>query len=267
MELYNSIRDGNLETVKYLVDEKGVDVNAKGPYVENTSLHDAAWYGYLDIVKYLVDEKGADVNIQNTCDKIPLHYASEKDDLDIVKILVQAGADVNTKDEMGKTPLHRAASCGRFDIVKYLVEKGANVNSRTFASETPYTMTLIYRYVDISKYLVERGAKINLSSVAMRFKTPFSIWVNNWDKEMTRMILLIRTIRTLPICRYVLRLELLPYCTESLSDNQIDICLQIAYDEKKVFDTKTKYINYIRKYIEWKSDDVIQPVLKKRRLV
>ena len=56
-----------------------------------------------------------------------LFKAIEKDNLEIVKYMIENGADVNAKDDYENTALILASRKGRFEIVKYLVENEAHV--------------------------------------------------------------------------------------------------------------------------------------------
>ena len=54
----------------------------------------------------------------------PLHQACIKDELDIVKMLVNSGVDVNRGDaEENSTPLHLACAGGHVDVVNYLIRE------------------------------------------------------------------------------------------------------------------------------------------------
>jgi len=123
--LHRAAFNGHLGIVKYLVDEKKVDVNKADNY-GTTALHMAAFNGHLDTVKYFVDEKKVDVNKANNYGETALHWAIHNGHLDIVKYLVEKNADVNKVDKHGRTVLHWAAKNGHLDTVKYLVEKGAD---------------------------------------------------------------------------------------------------------------------------------------------
>ncbi|KAL5457461.1 hypothetical protein EMCRGX_G034724 [Ephydatia muelleri] len=80
------------------------------------------------------------------CGWCPLHAASDKGYLDIVRTLIEAGANINqvTKPlvmmtfvlQRGWSPLYTASDTGHLDIVKTLIEAGANVNQ---ATEHQYT--------------------------------------------------------------------------------------------------------------------------------
>ena len=54
-------------------------------------------------------EAGADVNAALGDGTTALHWATHRDDPDLVAHLLAAGADVNTADDHGVTPLARAA--------------------------------------------------------------------------------------------------------------------------------------------------------------
>ena len=147
---------GHLDIVKYFVEEKGVDANVRSKRGV-VPLHYAALGGSLDVVKYFVEEKGVDVNVKTDWGLVPLHAAAWGGSLDVVKYLVEEkGVDVNVKDEDGDTPLHDAAWGGSLDVVKYLVEeKGVDVNVKDKDGWTPLHWAAWGGHLDVAKYLVE----------------------------------------------------------------------------------------------------------------
>ena len=58
-----------------------------------------------------------------------LHLAAQDGDLDAVSRLVADGEDINAFDDLGKTPLHYAADREHVEVARYLIEHGANVNA------------------------------------------------------------------------------------------------------------------------------------------
>lgn len=83
--------------------------------------------GDVGAVKKLLDE-GIDIN-EKVFAWSWLQVAANKNQLPIVKLLVERGADLNYKHPITKmTALSLAAVDGYTDIVKYLLSKGADPN-------------------------------------------------------------------------------------------------------------------------------------------
>lgn len=69
------------------------------------------------------------VNVNDTLGMAPIHWASDRGDLDMLTFLIEdCSANVNFQDATGQTALHYAVSCSHETICKYLVDKGARIN-------------------------------------------------------------------------------------------------------------------------------------------
>jgi ankyrin repeat protein len=158
--LHYAAKGGHLETLKYLVG-KGAEVNARD-IKRKTALHYAAQGGHLELLQYLVEEKGAEVDTQNKKRKTALHYAAQEGQLKTLKYLVEKGAEVNARDkERRKTALHYAAQEGHLETLKYLVERGAEVNTLDKEGKTALHYAATRGHLEILQYLVEKGAEVN----------------------------------------------------------------------------------------------------------
>jgi ankyrin repeat protein len=126
---------GNLAMVKLLL-SKGADVNAattgalqvrKGPIGLNhlTPLLYAAPYGTPELVKTLIDA-GAKVNAQDIRGMTPLMLAvaSETQNPDVVRLLLEKGADVRTKSLLDETALDWARKYGNPEVIGLLQKAG-----------------------------------------------------------------------------------------------------------------------------------------------
>ncbi|XP_046554430.1 uncharacterized protein LOC124263769 [Haliotis rubra] len=103
----------------------------------STPLHIASERGRLGIVKLLLSR---DFNINEKGPRVaatPLHYACQGGHMDVVCHLVQNGADINSLDWVFRTPLHWAASCGESDVVKILTFNNANLDVKDDEGLTP----------------------------------------------------------------------------------------------------------------------------------
>jgi len=128
-DIFRAARDGTVDDVKYFIEEKGVDVNARSEGDCETALHGAAYYGNVEIVEYLIS-KGAHVNVKDSTGATPLHFAAadtgqakhDAGKLEVAKYLVSKGAHINAKEySNGITPL-RLAKAGRtrIEMQKYI---------------------------------------------------------------------------------------------------------------------------------------------------
>lgn len=86
--------------------------------------------GDLDSVKEIVEKKGIDVNapIDGRC---PIHYAADYGQEDVIAYLISKGANVNSTDKHGISALLAAIWEGHTSCVKLLLEKGASREGKT----------------------------------------------------------------------------------------------------------------------------------------
>lgn len=97
--LFDAIRAGHLEFVKYLIEEANVGIDElsyNDPWVGSTPLESSVGYRQREITFWLLD-KGAAVNrvVDGSCRCQPLVTAATTNDLELAKRLVELGADVN----------------------------------------------------------------------------------------------------------------------------------------------------------------------------
>ena len=123
-----------------LLHRNGSSVEPRGSF-ENTPLHFAAFYGDIEMVQVLL-EYGVDVDAQNSYHCTPLTFASlggHQNEPRVARLLIEHGADPNTldADADGMTPLHRASRRGRIEMVRLLIELGANVEMKDKWGRTP----------------------------------------------------------------------------------------------------------------------------------
>ena len=145
---YYAIAGGNSEIVR-LCEQKGISF--EGCLNVSVSYHHFNLFEWLnqhfdfnDIslpdciacdnepIFYLHVSRGGNVEAKDKYENTPLICASENDNLDVVKYLVeQCHANVEAKNIDGYTPLIRASWNGHLDVVKYLVEQcHANVEAK-----------------------------------------------------------------------------------------------------------------------------------------
>lgn len=127
---------------------------------DSTILHEAVNKDNIEMVKLLV-ENGVDVNKENEYSYTPLHLAVEKNNIEIVRFLVENKANVNSENEYSSTPLHLAVSKNNIEMVRLLVENGADVNKENENSNTPLHLAVDKDNIEMVRFLVENKADIN----------------------------------------------------------------------------------------------------------
>ncbi|KYQ88674.1 hypothetical protein DLAC_10856 [Tieghemostelium lacteum] len=139
----------DLRIIKKLI-EYGANVNQEA-LDRKTALFQACSKSRLDIIEILLssDKYSLSVNIQDNPKTngweyyrvtSPLHISVSKNDLEIVKILIEkANGNPNhtLMDDVGESLLHVAALNGDLNMLTYLLSKGANINALDCYDATP----------------------------------------------------------------------------------------------------------------------------------
>ncbi|KAM3184186.1 hypothetical protein ACTXT7_008865 [Hymenolepis weldensis] len=89
-----------------------------------------------------------------------LHYACLAENLNAVKVLLEAGFYVNANNVDGHTPICDAAANGSVEIIKALINGGANVNPPAYWG-SPLMYAVKNGHYDAMTVLIEAGADIN----------------------------------------------------------------------------------------------------------
>lgn len=92
-ELAIASRHNHIESVRALV-EHGADIEAHGPFDDQSPLSAATYAGHLNIARYLI-EKGADVNRSNNNGITPIYTSTLQNRYEIASLLIANGADVS----------------------------------------------------------------------------------------------------------------------------------------------------------------------------
>jgi len=111
-------------------------------------------------VAFLISKTNCDPEVPGQWGRTPLHYACERGDIDVVRVLLESSEHVNPscKDEADNTPLHLAASHGSLNVVKYLIEeKCSEMECRNNHHETPLHESIKGGRLEVMQYLISKG--------------------------------------------------------------------------------------------------------------
>lgn len=104
------------------------------------------------------------VNARNKKGDTPLVIASDKGNLEAVKLLLEYGADLSLKDTNGDNALIRAAKKGHLDVVEELLFRKANINSVGQHNSTALMVAVENGHLRVVKLLIKKGAKVSVKN-------------------------------------------------------------------------------------------------------
>jgi uncharacterized protein len=130
-------------------------------HAASSDVADAAMRGDRQAVRAAITRK-ADVNAAQIDGSTALHWAVERDDLDLADQLIRAGARVASRTREGVTPLQLAATNGSAAMIDRLLKAGADPNAAlTTAGDSALMMAARTGKTDAIRVLVEANANVN----------------------------------------------------------------------------------------------------------
>jgi ankyrin repeat protein len=106
--------------------------------------------------------RGADVDGAQVDGTTALHWAADRDDLQMADLLIRAGARVDGRTREGVTPLRLAANNGSAAMIDRLVKAGADPNAPlTPSGDTALMLAARTGKTDAIRVLAEAGALVN----------------------------------------------------------------------------------------------------------
>jgi len=130
-------------------------------YGATSEIADAAMRGDRVAVRAALARK-ADVNAAQVDGTTALHWAAEKDDVELAELLLRAGARVGARTREGVTPLQLAAINGSARMLDRLIRSGADPNtSLTPAGDTALMLAARTGKTDAVSLLIEARADVN----------------------------------------------------------------------------------------------------------
>ncbi len=141
-------------------------------------------------------KKGADVNAKIKAPSYmegwtPLHFAAQKGDIEIIRLLLSKKADVNalSKGLVSFRPLHGTAYAGHYRASRLLLLKGASIDGLDGYGRTPLHGVVFNGNMKIAKLLIKTGADINAQVTLGEWKgkTPLDLAKSKEMKKLIRM--------------------------------------------------------------------------------
>ncbi|OJJ08837.1 hypothetical protein ASPVEDRAFT_204692 [Aspergillus versicolor CBS 583.65] len=163
--MLTAARTGNRAMIELLV-KFGWDNWGAVEATDSTPLYAAVEKNDEDIVKMLI-QYGSNVNAVEGNGETALHIATRRYYFNIMKVLLEAGADVSIVDESQNTALH-LSSCGRESskpVTELLLDSGADIHARNNVGNTALHVAAdAPTNVSVVRLLIERGSDVKAAN-------------------------------------------------------------------------------------------------------
>lgn len=170
---------------KFSSHKRKCDINLADFY-DRLPIHYAAELGDSEILELLLNA-GCRVNVSDSKMLTPLHFSVENCHESVTEILLKAGSRVNCKTSDKSSALHLAASRGFASIIEKLLDFGAKIDILDASDRTPLFLAVSRSHKQVADFLIRRGAKINIQEI--HGYTPLSEAVFQKDVEMVQLLL------------------------------------------------------------------------------
>ena len=113
--------------------------------------------------------------------------AAQRNDIDLVRQLVDSGSDINMRDDYGMVALLFASHLGYTGMVELLLNSGADPNIRDINGMTSLILGSLYGRTEMIKLLLNSGADPNMQGLDGMTAVMFAS--SNGDTEVVELLL------------------------------------------------------------------------------
>ncbi|ETV73737.1 hypothetical protein, variant [Aphanomyces astaci] len=194
LALHAAVRGGNVDLVRYLVDDVALDANQRTNYQLTTPLH--MLVANVAEIAPLLLSYGAIVDLPDKDGRTPLLVQCRAGSKEGVVTLVGLGASVRALAwATGTSPLIECVRRGDLSLVDFLLLKGASVSAATNNKETALHVAASTGHVDVIARLVAAGASLTAGN--RDGWIPAMVFLSNYRKHASDGAAFLRGFRLL----------------------------------------------------------------------
>src|SRR3989338_6540656 len=174
----------NIELVKYLIKKNvRLDIENNNNSILTIPIH----YFYNELIEILLTANEHDVgiylvNFRDKNQKIPLHHAIEKKNIDAIKLLLKYKSNINIADKDGENALFYAVRSQSIEICRIVLEYVSNINVRCNSGENVLHIASNLQLLDIVELLIQNKIQVNVHDYTTEF-TPLHYCVITKNNE------------------------------------------------------------------------------------
>ena len=184
--LIRATRGGHYEIAKMLLSREDIITDARADRKE-TALIDAASQGYADIAQLLMNRKDVDINAADYYGETPIYNAARHGWIDIVCALMKRPEIELDLVETKTSVISAAAACGNEKIFQIVMEfakqrkSGLNIKRAVFDAAENGSTKILQRLLELDRSLLEARND--------EFQTPLTLAAKGGQIETTRFSL------------------------------------------------------------------------------
>lgn len=218
---------------------KNGEINAIKAYIANANIYNMSGnlplemsieHNQIEAVRLLLNA-GMDPNHEGKpgfpCDLFPLQIAAKSGHAQICHLLIHAGAQVDITNGRNLTPLGIAAAQGHEEVVQLFLESGAEINKVLGWKWSALSLAAHGQHWNMVKFLVSKGADVNMGDERTGYPLKYAIRAG--DEEMITFLLNAGARKDVKVYD--------GWCTSKLEDNFHTYCPKGKYEAvKKILD-------------------------------
>ncbi|MFV5691223.1 ankyrin repeat domain-containing protein [Flavobacterium sp. LT1R49] len=141
-------------------------------------------------IKFLLDQPGNEVTKSTHDNRIYLHWAANKGNLEIVEYLIAKGSDINLEDSQGTTPITFAANSGQNNTAVYEAFFKAGIDPKKKYRDGVNLLLMAIPFDKdgtLSNYFVSKG--LSLTAIDSDGNTAFNYAARTGNVALLKMLL------------------------------------------------------------------------------
>jgi len=247
--LHYAAEHGHPLILKALVDA-GVKANQPGPD-RKTILHLAVVRDDLPLVKLLVEELGLKVTVKDKFKRTPLNLACKNGCMKIASYLLQQGSEFDLPDSSGNTPIHYACAYGYPEIIDLLFRAGASPNSLNSWNYTPTAIALLKGYSSCLNKILENPAT-DVNCVDQEGKSLLTLSLKKVSEEKFKLVeLLVREKKANPnLVDSELKMTAFDHFCNTKLESQLHKRIKATMNTEEVKEATRSFDSLVRKFVK-----------------